>query len=159
VTKLTCLLCDQPQPWLIQETLSRLTYSHREIKLVQTLLSALNQLPAALAPDARESQFFLFRQVGVAWPGLVLLGIAMGIAAADLEPLTQAWLTFDHPIAHPPCLMTGAELIQQFKFRPGPEIGQILRQIEQAQAEGKLLTTAQAQAWVRAYVSDRAGEI
>ncbi len=155
LTKLSCLLDAPSDPGLIQGTLSHLTYSNREIKLIQTLLKTLAQLPAALPPQARLEQFFLFRHVGAAWPGLVLLGIATGISENSLAQLTQAWLDPEHPLAHPPCLITGADLIQDFALQPGPEIGVILQQIELAQAKGELTTTAAARAWVTHYLENR----
>lgn len=159
LTKLACLLSHEPQSGQIQKTLEYLTYSNREIKLVQTLLSALTQLPRALVPGGRAEKFFLFRKVGTAWPGLVLLGVAKGMSIHDLGTLTQAWLDPDDTLAHPPALITGAALIEEFGFRPGPEIGQVLADIEQAQAQGELSTPEQAQIWVRAYVSRRDGQV
>lgn len=151
LSKLACLLNSQPKPTVIQQTLSRLTYSNREIKLIQTLLGTLPQLPACLSKD-RRSQFFLFRQIASAWPGLVLLGVGQGINPADITPLHQAWLDPENSIAHPPCLLTGADLIADFGLQPGPLIGEILQHVLEAQAQGELTSKTEAQAWVKAYL-------
>ncbi|AFY59725.1 CCA tRNA nucleotidyltransferase [Synechococcus sp. PCC 6312] len=152
LSKLACLFNAQPEPEFIQHTLSRLTYSNREIKLIQTLLKTLPQLPQSIALKARREQFFLFRQVGSAWPGLVGLAVAMGIEPKALESLHQAWLDLENPIAHPPCLITGADLIRDFGLRPGPLIGEILQEVLEVQARGELTTKTEAGAWVRAYL-------
>ncbi|MDS3859817.1 CCA tRNA nucleotidyltransferase [Thermosynechococcaceae cyanobacterium BACA0444] len=151
LSKLACLLHSQPEPTIIQQTLSCLTYSNREIKLIQALLASLSQLTPCLADD-RRWQFFLFRQIDRAWPGLVLLAVGSGIAPEKIESLHQAWLDPENPIAHPPCLLTGADLIQDFGLTPGPLIGEILQYVLEAQAQGNLMTPMEARAWVRAYL-------
>ncbi len=158
MTKLACLLTShlsaQVDPKTIQATLGPLTYSNREIKLVQLLLQGLPQLIQTLESNTRSTQFYLFRHMGGAWPGLARLGLSLGLDPESLVLLNQAWLDPDNPIAHPPCLVTGADLIQQFQIAPGPGIGKLLNSIVAAQAGGDLTTTEQALAWVEQHLHD-----
>ncbi len=70
---------------------------------------------------------------------------------ADLAALVgeqaQQWLAME-PATLPP-LLTPKDLLALGR-RPGPRLGQLLREVEDAQLEGRLATTAEALAWVAA---------
>ncbi len=144
MVKLTCLVGDDPQT--ATQTLQHLKYSRQEILLVVNLLKLLSQMDteAKLAALSRRELFFLFQTAGQALPGLAALGLAKGIGLEAISPLIKAWLDPDHAIAHPKTLITGKDLLEHLHLHPGPTIGQLLKQLEWAQAEGKITTPAEA---------------
>lgn len=125
--------------------LEQLKYSRAEIQLVVLLLKSLPQITApTLAPLCRRAQYFLFQSLGDAFPVLVVLAVAQGTAIAAIAPLIEHYLDPTDAIAHPTPLLTGKDLIRLLQLPPGPQIGQILKALEIAQAEGQITTPAAA---------------
>lgn len=153
LTKLTCLL--NPNSALASQELTQLAYSRQEIKSVQRLCQLCQTWLPRLAVGSlnRQGQFYLFKESNTLFPGLIFLLIAHGIPLTCLEVLVNPWLIPDHPIAHPPLLVRGADLLEHFSLKPGPILGQLLQQVEQAQASGELSTPEEALAFVQAQLS------
>jgi tRNA nucleotidyltransferase (CCA-adding enzyme) len=126
--------------------LQRLKYSRAEINLVLILVKNLPFVAntAQAAALSRADQYFLFQAVGTAFPALAALALAEGTDLAALTPLIEAWLDPLNPMAHPQPLVTGKDLLTHFQIPPGPQVGKLLTQIELAQAQGTIQTTAEA---------------
>lgn len=126
----------------------RLKYSRAE---VQAVILALKSLPAlqgllAAVPSAR-SQYFFFQTAGAVFPAVALLALAADAAWEAIIPLIERFLTPDDPICHPRPLLTGRDLMKALELPAGPRIGQLLQEIQVAQAEGKIASRAQALEW------------
>ncbi|NCJ07190.1 CCA tRNA nucleotidyltransferase [Synechococcales cyanobacterium C] len=143
-TKLLGLL-----PWdvtVAKQTLQHLKFSRAEVNVVVNLLQCLPLIPPTAEgwPPLRRSQYYLFQNVGTNFPGLVVLAMALGQPMVELAPLIEEYLQPDSAIAHPQPLVSGEQLMKVLALRPGPHIGQLLTQLEAAQAEGKITTLQEA---------------
>lgn len=154
IAKLTRLVSAEPQ--IAEQSLWRLKYSRTEVQAVLTVLKFLPQLQAIVAsdaPDCRDSSrspastrdlYFFFQNIGAVFPALAVLAVATNGSVATIAPLIQRFLTPNDPICHPLPLLTGRDLMQQLQIPAGPQIGQLLLEIQLAQAEGKISTPAAA---------------
>ena len=66
-----------------------------------------------------------------------------------IRKLLEAWWEQPEEIISPPGIVNGSDLMEQFDLKPGPQIGQLLEMIREAQATGELHDRAQALAFVR----------
>ena len=76
----------------------------------------------------------------------------------DVAPRVRALLEVfftDRERLIPPRLLDGADLIRELGMQPGPEIGQVLRDVRIAQLDGQFTTRAEALAWARVLVAAR----
>ena len=78
-------------------------------------------------------------------------GSRMDLRTAELVRQRKATLT--HADIHPKPLLSGHELMA-LGYAEGPELGRILKALEEEQLEGKLSTREQALAWVRGRFPD-----
>lgn len=157
--KLSCLF--SPDLAIATKELTRLKYSRTEAQVVLTLLGvqpildALRQGPIDRAPIDRAQQFFLFKQAGQSFPAVSLLALAQGVPLKTLQPLIEHFLDPHSTLAHAPTLVTGHALISQLGLTPGPEIGQLLKAVEQAQAQGEVSTQTDAIAWLKRHLASQ----
>jgi len=113
----------------------------REAKCLQELL---NQ------PEDAKRWFHFFRRCGEHLLGLCVLGevwLDSGRWQGNAELLSQMidyWLDQYNQIAHPFELVNGKDVIAYSKIKPGPQIGEILLTIQEAQACGHISTREQA---------------
>lgn len=105
-----------------------------------------------------------FRRVGEVMPELILLAIAdrhsargPAVSPQDLEEqkaglinLFQRYQAFQSEEKSRPKLITGREIMNLLGMRPGPEIGQILFELREAQLGGELVTREDAMEWLKA---------
>jgi tRNA nucleotidyltransferase/poly(A) polymerase len=140
--------------------LERLRFTTREIRLVELLIE--NHLrPGQLANGrelpSRRALYRFFRDLGDAVPDLLLLHLADHAAARGprMEPEHWAghvaaihWIleqrSADAPLARPPRLVTGHDLMTELGLPPGPLLGRLLGALEEAQAIGRVRSREQA---------------
>ena len=128
--------------------LERLKYSRLEQQAVIAILRGIPQLYPIQAGDlSLRQQYFLFREIGASFLGLSILVLALGTPIDQIAPLIDRFLNPEDPVAHPNPLITGRDLMRSLGIRPGPQVGQLLASIQLAQAEGKVVTTAEALQW------------
>ncbi len=169
LAKLTCLLASDPV--VAEQQMRRLKYSRNEIqavgsilKFLPTLHSTLGTLPETVPTSefgkdlssgfvsegdsptflSRRQQFLFFQQVGVTFPAIALRVVALGIPLAIVTPLINRFLTPQDPIAHPVPLLTGQDLMTGLGLSPGPQVGQLLAEIQLARAEERIHTATEA---------------
>ncbi len=146
--------------------LRQLTFSNHAVKHVQKIVSG-HMRPLHLANNAtgpsRRAIFRYFRDTGSAGLDIGLLALADHLATYDGPGETAHWLRlldvvttlFSHYFERhaetvaPPPLIDGRDLMNELHMQPGPEIGRILRLIQEAQAAGELSTRADALAFAR----------
>jgi len=59
------------------------------------------------------------------------------------------------PVLHGPRLLTGKDLIKEYKLVPGPLFSEILDELETARVEGKVVDRQTALAWVNDFLQER----
>ncbi len=123
-------------------------------------------LATSLPPTGRISRraaYRFFRQAADAGLDVSLLTLADHLATFDGAGPPEAWAALravvDQLLGHyferyeetvaPPPLLHGGELMAALKLQPGPQIGRLLRQIEEAQAAGEISTAEEALALAR----------
>jgi len=152
IAKLTSLL--SPDPHQAEQDLWRLKYSRAEVQVVLTLLKFLPQVQKILTNDfSLRDQYYLFQGVGAAFPALIVLAMATGIPLEQIRCLIERFLNPHDPVAHPLPSITGTDLMAALQLPAGPRIGQLLQAIQLAQAEGKIVTTADALQFARALLN------
>jgi tRNA nucleotidyltransferase (CCA-adding enzyme) len=144
VAKLASLL--RPPLERAEEWLWRLKYSRAEVKAVTTALKSICSISSE-SLTIRE-QFFLFRQAGEVFPAVAVLAIANGMDIEEIAPLINRYLDLSDRVAHPVPIVTGDDLMKAFNLPPGRKVGQLLIDLQLAQAEGQISTLAEALAYV-----------
>jgi putative nucleotidyltransferase with HDIG domain len=156
---------------LAQVRLSELRLSSEEAARVSAIV-AQHMRPRSLASEPRVSRraiYRFFQQAGPAGVDVVLLSLADFLGTyGDSPPPTDEWnrllsvcsellrAYFETPaeVVRPPTLLTGDDLQREFALKPGPEIGQILAELREAQAAGEVADRPAALEWVRRYLDN-----
>ena len=145
---------------LVESLIERLRLSNQEGRTL-TLLVEHHLRPGFLSREpqlTRRAVFRFFRDLGDDGPACLLLWWADRLATrgplsntaqipdqrARLEELLRAYFFKPEEAIRPPKLIDGHELMQALGVPPGPLVGQLLRAIEETQAEGKLRSKDEA---------------
>lgn len=147
-----------------QRIMRRLRFSHRETAWVATLveehLRPLQLAAPGEAPTRRALRRF-FRDTGDAAPGLLLLSLADHLAARGPRADEAGWrahiaylalvlrAAFKDEVVPPPRLVTGHDIMAALGIGPGPDVGRLLRAVEEAQEAGDVTTREEALSLVR----------
>jgi tRNA nucleotidyltransferase (CCA-adding enzyme) len=148
LVKLACLLT--PKPTLAEAELTALKYSKAEIRGGVTLIDCFNQI-TQIYPDniPLKQLYFLYRDLGDLFPGLMVWLRGYGVPINYLNPLIKRYFTPNDPVAHPQPLLSGKELMAALNLSPSPKIGQLLLELQLAQAEGIISTPEAAIVWAK----------
>ena len=150
---------------LARAALERLRFSRQAAHWVETIVRDHGR-PLSLAREpslSRRAIHRFFRDAGEAGVEVALLALAnhLPIVAAAwsdansgsvLETTTEllrAYFVGRDEVIAPPILLSGGEIVRRFGLPPGPAIGELLRELTEAQAAGEVATYAHAQEWVR----------
>lgn len=154
VAKLAALVAAQPES--AEQQLWALKYSRAEIQAVLLVVTLLPQIQILQQGSlSARDQYYLFRNIGAAFPALAVLAVAVGVPIARIAPLVHHYLTEGDPIAHPSPLLTGRDLMAQLQLPPSPTIGHLLETIQLARAEGKISTRTEAFEFARTLLSEQ----
>jgi tRNA nucleotidyltransferase (CCA-adding enzyme) len=149
LSKLACLV--NPEPEIAEIELHKLTYSRAEIRGITTALKTFSELKTA--NTSLRKQYFLFREMGILFPAVLVLALANDIVAQGTfkesmfipyQPLIDRYLDKNDPVAHPVPLLNGKEIMTALKIPASPLVGELLMEIGIAQAEGKISTVETA---------------
>jgi tRNA nucleotidyltransferase (CCA-adding enzyme) len=147
--KLACLVDSKPE--IAEIELQELTYSRAEIRAVTTGLRLFSEIKAVKMPLRK--QYFLFREMGILFPAVLVLALANDIVAkgmfeesmfATYEPLIKRYLDKNDAVAHPIPLLNGKDIMMALNIPASPLIGELLMEVGVAQAEGKISTVEAA---------------
>lgn len=126
------------------------------------LLAQTDALPT------RRAIYRFFRDSGEAGVDICLLSLADSLATYGpglpkdtwthqldvVRALLEAWWERNEESVSPPSLLTGRDLIQTLKMKPGPRVGQLLEAIREAQATGELGTREEAWSFARHWLQE-----
>ena len=120
---------------------------------------------AALPALSRRDVHRYFRRAGEHGVDAALLALACRVAADMNAPapessnlsqtvtrLLSTYLRYQSEVVDPPRLVTGADLMREFRLAAGPQIGAMLAQLAEEQAAGTVHTRAQALAAAGAWL-------
>ncbi len=150
--------------------LRRLRFSRQEIEWGATLVSQhLRPLHLRQADTVtRRAVYRFFRDNGPTGVDVALLGLADCLGTLSSAPdrtewqraldvtamLLEAYFCQHGQVVSPPRLLGGHDLIAQFGLQPGPRLGELLEQIKEAQAEGRISTRQEALALAQKLLQD-----
>jgi len=155
---------------LAQQVMKRLGASTQDRRLVE-LVTAHHMRPGQLAqadvvtPRAIRRFFVDLGPTGIA---VALFSLADHLATLGPQPLTESWEQHvavvrlllvryirERESILPPRLVSAEELMRRLKLGRGPQVGQLLDQIAEAQAEGMVRSKEEALWWAEEWLRER----
>ena len=147
---------------MAEAVMRRLRFSGRERRAV-SLMVRYHMRPTQLSPGGLPTPraiYRYFRDTGEFGIDVLFLSLADHAAARGPGLIPGEWQRHCGVVAHlvrtrfeenrrvdPPRLISGHDLMRVLGLPPGPEVGQILEQVREAQASGKLDTVDEALAY------------
>lgn len=144
--------------------LERLRFSNREIKLVE-LLVTYHMRPTQMSQEGiptRRAIYRYFRDTGEAGIDLLFLCLADHLATRGPSLDLRQWQEHAQVTAYvlarhfeeeslvtPPKLVDGHDIMKIFGLSPGPEVGELLEALREAQAAGEVSTRQQALDYIK----------
>jgi len=115
-------------------------------------------LAQAQVHPSRRAIYRFFRDSGQAGVDVCLLSLAdfLGTYGTELpqnawvhhldivRELLEAWWERSESVVYPPRLLDGHQLIQRYGLEPGPKVGRLLEELQEAQASGEVQTLSEA---------------
>lgn len=143
----------------IAADLQQLHFSRHEIEFARALMRHASRFGQLAQPvDALTTHRF-FRDTGAAGLGLIVLGLARAIETpraeqmlAIAEALLEHYVEAYERIIAPAPLINGVELAERFNLR-GPQIGEALRALIEAQVSGEVTTREDAERYLQSAIS------
>lgn len=146
---------------LAARRLRALAFSNETADSVATIADAhMRPLLLASAPEtpSRRATYRFFRATRDKGVDVILLSLADHLATYDgpgdveawpdllavCEALLATYFTAFNDVVRPVRLLTGGDLIRELGLAPGPEVGRLLSEIEEAQAAGQVTTRDEA---------------
>jgi poly(A) polymerase len=150
--------------------MERLRFSSREKEMVQEMV-VHHLRPGQLSGDelpTRRAIYRYFRDTGDVAIDTIFLNLADHLATRGPELDFEEWreqaqkLTYvleerfrEESIVAPPKLLDGHDLIDIFSLTPGPEVGELLEAVREAQAAGDIATREEALVFVQKLLSPK----
>ncbi len=142
---------------IARHILERLRFSNREVDLVEGIVR-YHLRPGQMGDrelPSRRAIFRYFRDTGEASIDTLFMGLADHLATRgpylDREQFRQHAQTIEYVLVErrkeeklPKKLINGHDLINTFGLSPGPQIGELLQTIQEAQAVGEITTREEA---------------
>ncbi len=143
--------------------LERLRFSGKEIKLVETEVMH-HMRPTQLSNEGlptNKAIYRYFRDTGDAGLDILFLSLADHLATRGPDLRSDGWgehtrlveyvigKRFEQEkIVNPPKLVDGYDIIKFFRTTPGPEVGEMLELVREAQASGEITTREEALSFI-----------
>jgi poly(A) polymerase len=150
---------------MAKSIMERLRFSAREARLVSLLVEEHlrpGQLSSEGGPPSRRALFRYFRDTGEAAFDILFLTLADHMAARGPRMRVTSWRNhvayvnyvmarryLDESLVEPVRLVTGRDVMETLGIGPGPEVGRLLRAVEEAQGAGEIHTREEALALIR----------
>jgi tRNA nucleotidyltransferase/poly(A) polymerase len=157
---------EQRGAWTVSERAQELRLSNDETGRLRTIIHG-HLRPILLAQveqsPSNRAVYHFFRDTGLAGVDICLLSLADVLATygPDLpqdvwkrqldvvRTLLEAWWEKPEERVSPPALINGTVLMDEFGLQPGPQIGQLLDAVREAQVTAQVHTRQQALDFVR----------
>jgi len=150
---------------LAQGMMERLRFSVREREMVQRMIE-YHLRPGQMAGDeelpTQRAIYRYFRDAGDVGIDTIFLNLADHLATRGPDLELEPWLRHarsasyvleqrfrEDGIVSPPKLISGHDLIDIMGMSPGPELGQLLEAVREAQADGEVTTREEALLFVQ----------
>jgi poly(A) polymerase len=150
---------------MARDILDRLRFSVREKEMVRGMIEH-HMRPGQLAGEeelpTQRAIYRYFRDSGDVGIDTIFLNLADHLAARGPNLETEEWRRHTQSVAYvldqrfmeegvvsPPKLISGHDLIDTLGMSPGPEVGQLLEAVREAQAAGEVTTREEALLFVR----------
>jgi poly(A) polymerase len=153
--------------------LERLRFSTKEIKLVENAVK-YHMRPTQLSQDelpSRRALYRYFRDTGEAGIDILFLSLADHLATRGPKLDISLWKEHTKGVEFileqyfqaaetikPVRLIDGNDLINVFGLKPGPEIGELLEQVQEAGAIGEINSRDEALSYIRNKLIRRTGK-
>lgn len=148
---------------MVVEILERFRFSVREIRLVELMVKhhlRPTQMSQGDLPTQR-AMYRYFRDTGDAGIDILFLNLADHLATRGTELDMKNWRQHvemvkyilnrrdeEEKLTLPPKLVDGHDVMDRFGIGPGPEVGEILEAVCEAQAAGEINTRGEALAYI-----------
>jgi hypothetical protein len=156
---------------MVAEALRRLRFDAAEVRLGETIVRHHMRPLLLAAQDSLSARavYRFFRDTGGAGIDILLQALADHLAtyrvpgedelwprlvANTTRMLTDAW-SDDGRRVSPPRLVDGADLLREFSLQPGPQIGELLELVREAQAAGEIGSREEALSLVRQHLTGK----
>jgi tRNA nucleotidyltransferase (CCA-adding enzyme) len=130
--------------------LETLGLSRVEQRWLVGILRYLPQFISLLGNSSPKAQYKFFQPALEFFPAIAALALASDYDLAAIAPWLERWLNPDDAIAYPKSLITGDDLRKDLGIAPSPKIGELLESVKIAQVEGRISSTEEAIALVKA---------
>jgi poly(A) polymerase len=150
--------------------MERLRFSNKEIQLV-ALLIKYHLRPTQMSNEGMPTNRAIYRYfhaTGEAGIDLLYLCLADHLAARGASLDAALWREHcrlteyvlekhlnEVVLTAPPKIFDGNDIMDVFRLQPGPEIGELLEELHEAQATGEVTTREQAEAYIRKLISGK----
>lgn len=147
--------------------LERLRFSTRETKIVAGVVKYHLRPTQMGQPPSHRAIYRYFRDTGDVGVDILYLSLADHLATRGPRLIPVNWqqhtdvvryVLDEHYkqeiIALPPKLIDGNDLIDIFRLKPGPRLGQLLEMVREAQAVGELTSREQALDYIRNAITE-----
>jgi len=150
---------------MARTSMERLRFSARETRLVSLLVEEHlrpGQLSSEGGPPSRRALFRYFRDTGEAALDVLILSLADHLAARGPRMRVTSWRNhvayvnyvmarrhLEESLVEPMRLVTGHDVMETLGIGPGPEVGRLLRAVEEAQGAGEIHAREEALALIR----------
>ncbi|MBI3942453.1 MAG: HD domain-containing protein [Chloroflexi bacterium] len=150
------------------EVFRRLKFAGREEQWAVHGVRAHGQPSNLVSQDLQDSRaiYRFFRDAGDGAPLALVIGLTDYMSrpkrkaglpdwpqfAEEISTLFTFYFTPDHPLVHPPVLLNGNELIRRLQLQAGPEVGQLLEAIREAQAANVVHNREEALGYAREWL-------
>jgi poly(A) polymerase len=152
----------------------RLRFSNREARFVSLLVEEHlrpTQLAQPGAPPSRRALYRFARDLGEALPACLLLSLADAAAATGPRLQQDRWRghvgycryvlyevsRIDSPEQVQTRLVDGNDLMRELSIEPGPSVGRLLTQLDEARAVGEIETRTEAIEYARGLLKGDGG--
>lgn len=150
---------------IARDIMERLRFSVREREMVQRMVEH-HLRPGQMSGDeelpTQRAIYRYFRDIGDVGIDTIFLNLADHLATRGPDLELEPWRRHarsasyileqrfrDDSTVSPPKLITGHDLIDVLGMRPGPELGQLLEAVREAQADGEVTTREEALLFVQ----------
>jgi poly(A) polymerase len=150
--------------------LKHLRFSSKEVKLVENMVR-YHLRPTQMSQEGLPSPraiYRFFRDAGDSGVDILFLSLADHLATKGPNLKLEPWREHTQVVSYvldkrfeeekvvtPPKLINGHDLINIFGLSPGPEVGQLLELVREAQASGELKTREEALSYIRQHLAGK----